>query len=95
MDAVEAIRYFAGQKKLFKVHFRNVDAPLPHFVETFVDDGYGDMYAIMRALEEAEFRGVVIPDHIPQMADDPRLGTAFTVGYMKALLDRARADVAR
>ncbi|HWV36288.1 MAG TPA: mannonate dehydratase [Thermomicrobiales bacterium] len=93
-DAIEAIRYFAGENKLFKVHFRNVDAPLPHFVETFVDDGYGDMYAIMRTLEEVGFRGVAIPDHIPQMADDPRLGTAFTVGYMKALLDRARADVA-
>ena len=94
VDALEAIRSFAGQHKLFKVHFRNVDAPLPHFVETFVDDGYGDMYAVMRALEEVGFRGVAIPDHIPLMADDPRLGTAFTIGYMKALLDRARADVA-
>jgi mannonate dehydratase len=94
VDAIEAIRYFAGENKLFKVHFRNVDAPLPHFVETFVDDGYGDMYAIMKTLVEVGFRGVVIPDHIPQMGDDNRLGTAFTVGYMRALLDRARADVA-
>jgi mannonate dehydratase len=93
-DAVSAIRHFAGEGKLFKVHFRNVDAPLPHFVETFVDDGYGDMYAIMRTLVEVGFRGVAIPDHIPQMGDDPRLGTAFTIGYMKALLDRARVDVA-
>jgi mannonate dehydratase len=85
--AVEAIRHFAGQNKLFKVHFRNVDAPLPHFVETFVDDGYGDMKEIMRTLQEVGFRGVVIPDHIPVMADDPRLGTAFTLGYMKALID--------
>lgn len=93
VDAIEAIRAFASQQKLFKVHFRNVDAPLPHFVETFVDDGYGDMYAVMRTLEEVGFRGVAIPDHIPQMADDPQLGTAFTIGYMKALLDRARAEV--
>ena len=41
---MEAIRHFGEQKKLFKVHFRNVDKPLPHFVETFVDDGYQDMY---------------------------------------------------
>ena len=40
---IEAIRYFGEQQKLFKVHFRNVNAPLPHFVETFVDDGYRDM----------------------------------------------------
>lgn len=94
VDAIEAIRHFAAEDKLFKVHFRNVDAPLPHFVETFVDDGYGDMYAIMRTLVEAGFHGVAIPDHIPQMGDDPRLGTVFTIGYMKALLDRARIDVA-
>lgn len=93
-DAETAIRHFAAEDKLFKVHFRNVDAPLPHFVETFVDDGYGDMYAMMRTLVDVGFRGVAIPDHIPMMGDDPQLGTAFTIGYMKALLERARADVA-
>jgi mannonate dehydratase len=93
VDALEAIRRFGEQKKLFKVHFRNVDAPLPHFVETFVDDGYFDMYRAMRALQEVGFRGVVIPDHIPRMADDPRLGTAYTIGYMKALLKRAEDEV--
>lgn len=94
-DVFEAIRHFAGEKKLFKVHFRNVDAPLPHFVETFIDDGYMDMYRVMRALQEVGFRGVVIPDHIPRMADDPRLGTAYTIGYMKALIRRAVEDVPR
>ncbi len=91
--AVEAIRHFAAQDKLFKVHFRNVDAPLPHFVETFIDDGYQDMYQIMKVLQEVGFRGVVIPDHIPQMADDPRLGTAYTIGYMRALQRRAEEEV--
>ena len=95
VDAVEAIRYFAEQNKLFKVHFRNVDAPLPHFVETFIDDGYQDMYQIMKTLQEVGFRGVAIPDHIPQMADDPRLGTAYTIGYMRALLRRAQEEVGR
>jgi mannonate dehydratase len=93
VDAITAIRAFGQQQKLFKVHFRNVDAPMPHFVETFIDDGYQDMYQIMKPLQEVGFRGVVIPDHIPQMADDPRLGTAFTIGYMKALLERAQAEV--
>lgn len=91
--AAEAIRHFAAQDKLFKVHFRNVDAPLPHFVETFIDDGYADMYQIMKVLQEVGFRGVVIPDHIPQMADDPRLGTAYTIGYMRALQRRAEEEV--
>jgi mannonate dehydratase len=93
-DLLEAIRWFATERKLFKVHLRNVDAPLPHFQETFIDDGYGDMFSVMRALHEVDFRGVVIPDHIPRMAGDPRLGTAFTLGYIKALRDRARAEAA-
>ena len=93
VDAITAIRYFAEQNKLFKVHFRNVHAPLPHFVETFIDDGYQDMYQIMKTLQEVGFRGVAIPDHIPKMADDPRLGTAYTIGYMKALLQRAKEEV--
>jgi mannonate dehydratase len=92
-SAVEAIRHFGAQHKLFKIHFRNVDRPLPHFVETFLDNGYQDMSVLMRTLQEVGFRGVVIPDHIPRMAGDPSRGTAFTLGYMKALLQRAEAEV--
>jgi mannonate dehydratase len=95
VDAVTAIRYFGENQKLFKVHFRNVTAPMPHFVETFIDDGYQDMYQVMKTMQEVGFRGVAIPDHVPKMADDPRLGTAFTIGYMKALLKRAEEEVGR
>lgn len=89
---LDTIRHFGKRNQIFKVHFRNVDAPLPHFVETFIDDGYMDMYQVMKALQEVGFRGVIIPDHIPTMGNDPRLGTAFTTGYMKALLDRVKAE---
>jgi mannonate dehydratase len=92
-DIVETIRYFGARDKLFKVHFRNVSQPLPYFVETFLDDGYMEMYQVMRALREVAFDGVVIPDHIPLMANDRRVGTAYTIGYMKALLERANAEV--
>lgn len=50
-----------------------MDKPLPHFVETFVDDGYADMFSIMKALATAKFDGVAIPDHIPAMAGDHAL----------------------
>ena len=86
---LETIRYFGERSKLFKVHFRNVDEPLPHFVETFIDDGYMDMYKVMRELREVDFDGVFIADHIPLMGGDPRIGTAYTMAYMKALLRRA------
>jgi mannonate dehydratase len=69
-DPEEMIRYF-GAKKIFKIHFRNVSAPLPHFTETMIDDGYYDMNKIMRALVDVKFEGIVIPDHVPGLGSDP------------------------
>jgi len=89
----EAIRYFGERKQLFKVHFRNVQAPLPHFVEAYVDGGYMDMYKVMRALRQVNFDGVVIGDHFPEMVGGPRASVAYTFAYMKALLLRANAEV--
>ena len=66
--------------------------PLPHFVETFIDDGYMNMYKVMEALKEVDFDGVIIADHIPMMTEDRRVGTAYTIGYMKALLERVNSE---
>jgi mannonate dehydratase len=71
-DPVEMIKYFGSRKKLFKIHFRNVSAPLPHFTETMIDDGYYDMSKIMRALVEVKFDGIMIPDHIPGVGSNPK-----------------------
>lgn len=90
---VETIEYFGGRNKLFKVHFRNVSAPLPHFVETFPDNGYVDMYPVMRALRKVNFDGAVIPDHVPTMVGGSRAATAYTIAYMRALVERANAEV--
>jgi mannonate dehydratase len=90
---VDTIKHFGSQNKIFKIHYRNVDQPLPHFVETFVDDGYFDMYLAMKALAEVGFDGVIIPDHIPMMSDDPKVGTAYSIAYMKALKQRSYAEV--
>lgn len=86
-NVTEAIRYFANQKKLFKVHFRNVNAPLPEgFVETFPDDGYVDMSLVMRALHESDYTGAVISDHLPNMVGGRRSAEAFALGYMRGLI---------
>ena len=91
-DPVETIHYF-GPKKVWKIHFRNVSAPLPHFVETFMDNGYYDMYKIMKALVEVKFDGIVILDHSPGMAGGPSAQTAYGVSQMQGLLKRAMAEV--
>ena len=70
-DPLGMIDYFGKQKKIFKIHFRNVDKPLPHFTETFVDNGYTDMYKIMKALKKINFDGVLIADHVPRMIAPP------------------------
>ena len=91
-DVVEATRAFAKMGKLWKIHFRNVSAPIPGFVETFVDNGYTDMKQVMRALVAVDFRGILIADHVPQMIGDRRTAWAYSIGYIKALYDMARDE---
>ena len=85
-DVFDAARAFAKMDKLWKIHFRNVSGPIPRFVETFVDNGYTDMVKLMRTLHEVDFRGAVIADHVPGMVGGPRVGWAYSIGYIKALL---------
>jgi mannonate dehydratase len=88
---VDAIKHFAAQKKLFKIHFRNITAPLPEgFVETFPDDGYVDMSKVMRALHESGYTGAVISDHLPNMVGGRRSAEAFALGYMRGLIQAAQ-----
>jgi mannonate dehydratase len=89
-NVFEAARVFSGMGKLWKIHFRNVTAPVPDFTETYVDDGYTDMKKLMRTLVEIDFRGILIADHVPKMVGDRRTGWAFSIGYIRALYDMAR-----
>jgi mannonate dehydratase len=91
-DIYGAIREFARTGKLWKIHFRNVSAPVPDFVETFVDNGYSDMRKAMRTLVDVDFRGILIADHVPQMVGGSRTGWAYSIGYIKALYDTARDE---
>ena len=90
-DPAEMIRHF-GAKKIWKIHFRNVSATLPHFVETFMDNGYYDMWKIMKALRDVDYDGIVILDHSPAMVGGNYTQTAYGFAYMKALLARANAE---
>ena len=72
-----------------------MSAPIPNFVETFVDNGYTDMYQIMRTLVEVDFRGALIADHVPQMVGDRKTGWAYSIGYIKALYDMAKEERGR
>jgi mannonate dehydratase len=94
-DVIEAIRYFGDRKKLFKVHFRNVSNPMPApWTETFIDDGYQDMHRVMQALREVDFDGAVIPDHIPAMTGGSGTGLAYSIAYIRALIQAVNNEYA-
>ena len=95
-DVFEMIKDFGGRGKIFEVHFRNVSSPLPRFEETFPDDGYMDMYQVMKALRQVKFDGPAEPDHVPGLVGDTgirRAGTAYIIASMKGLLRRANEEV--
>ena len=87
VGVVDAINHFGASKQLFKVHFRNVSNPMPEpWRETFIDDGYQDMHQVMRALREVDYDGAIIPDHIPAMLGGGRSGLAYSIAYMRGLV---------
>jgi mannonate dehydratase len=93
VDVIEAIRYFGGINKLFKVHFRNVSNPMPAaWQETFMDDGYQDMHQVMQALREVAFDGAIIADHIPKMVGGSNTGLAYSIAYMRALVQAVNGE---
>ena len=92
-DVVEAIRHFGGQGKLFKIHFRNVTAPMPEgFVETYMDAGYMNMWKVVKALHEVGFDGPIMSDHLPQMEGGLYAAEAYSIGYMRALIQAVQSD---
>jgi len=87
-DLYAVVEHYSRQQKLAYVHFRNVTGKVPHYRETFVDDGDIDMLRVLRILKANRFKGVLIPDHTPQMTCGApwHAGMAFALGYMRAAM---------
>ncbi|MAG13450.1 MAG: hypothetical protein CMN78_02520 [Spirochaetales bacterium] len=93
-DVVAAIREFGGQGHIKQVHFRNTSGHLPDFIETYPDNGYLDMLAIMQALRDVEFEGIVVPDHVPRIgeeASEAKIGEAYIFGYIRSLMESTKS----
>ena len=69
-DVFDAIRHYGKQDKLIYVHFQAVRGRVPRFHETFLDEADYDAWALIRAFNEAGFKGVMIPGHVPEMEGD-------------------------
>lgn len=82
------------QKKVFFVHFRDIQGTAGRMRETFHDNGPTDMARMMRIYHESGFQGPMRPDHAPVLAgesnDSPGYmvqGNIFAIGYMRGILD--------
>jgi hypothetical protein len=49
----------------------------------------------MKVLYDSGYDGTITLDHTPKLAGDPKLqaSTAYAIGYMRALCERARAEI--
>ena len=86
----EFIRHFAAQGQLFKLHVRNVTAPLSSpggFNETFPDAGYYNLVNVLEALDETGFDGVIMNDHLIDMVGGHYTCEAYFTAYLKGAVD--------
>lgn len=87
---VEFIRYLLAEKKLFKLHVRNVTAPLDQeggFNETFPDAGYANLIDVIEALDAGGFDGAIMNDHLIDMVGGHYTCEAYFTSYLKGVVD--------
>ena len=91
-DIYRTVEEFAKADRIGYIHFRNVRGKVPNYHEVFIDEGDIDMARIIAILKEANYDGVLIPDHTPELECDApwHAGKAFAIGYMKALIEAAK-----
>ncbi|MSO29650.1 MAG: mannonate dehydratase [Acidobacteria bacterium] len=91
----DVIRDLGGRKKIFSVHFRNIEGGYLNFRETFIDNGSVDMLKAARVYKEVGYDGMLMPDHVPSVDGDPdhMQGFAFAIGYIKAIIAAVSAEV--
>ena len=103
-DPVETCRYFASRKRINHVHFRNVRVVKPYekYTEVFIDEGFVDMFGVMKELVHQKYNGTIYPEH-PRALDYDRergpirgypggggyAGEVYSVGYARAMLQAA------
>jgi len=97
-DVAGAIREFGSRGHIFQVHYRNIDRNLPDFHETFPDNGYLNMYKIMKTLGEVNFNGMLAPDHVPRCGRSEageKAAEAFIFGYIRAMIQAVNTELGR
>lgn len=97
VEIFDVIRWFAARKKVFNVHFRNIQGRFLDFRETFPDDGDIFMPRALLAWHESGYDGMIMPDHVPRIEGDAssRQAFAYVFGYIRALMQLIEAGSLR
>lgn len=93
-EEIESLaRNWCSEKKIFFVHFRDVEGTREHFRETFHDNGPTDMVRMLKVYGECGFDGPMRPDHAPTLEGESNdhpgyamVGKVFAIGYMKGAM---------
>jgi mannonate dehydratase len=96
-DVYEVAKEFCRKKKVFFIHWRDVQGDKRKFHETFHDNGPTDMAKILEIYSKNGFDGPIRPDHAPAIASDnvgDRGSSGYTMGakvlafgYMRGLME--------
>lgn len=92
-DIYALAREWCRARKIFFVHFRDIEGTREKFRETFHDNGPTDMARILKIYHDNGFDGPMRPDHAPTMEGESNdrpgyamVGKVFAFGYMKGLM---------
>ena len=88
-DLLSDIAEMQAQNRIVCVHFRNVTSTIPVFEEVLSEDGYANMYEIMKQLVVTGYEGPISVDHafMGYSSTGGRLTSqAYPTGYMKGML---------
>ncbi len=96
-NLLENLEWALQRKLVSMVHLRNITAPLPIFTETFLDNGYFDIYEIFRMLRKYNYESFINPDHHPIMVDGElrRCPQSYAFGYMRACAECADKEFSK
>ncbi len=93
-DIYSLAKEWCGKKKIFFVHFRDVEGTKEKFHETFHDNGPTDMVRMLKIYSKGGFTGPIRPDHAPTIEgeanDRPGYamgGKVLAFGYMRGIME--------
>ena len=93
-DPEALAKEWCKKKKIFFVHFRDIEGQGQRFRETFHDNGPTNMARMLQVYTGNGFDGPMRPDHAPTLEGESNsnpgyamTGKVFAFGYMKGIMD--------